>query len=367
MKVLGQDVYFGNNFELVFQEKQLPDWYLIFKNGKTDLAGGTTYYVDEESWNSVLSGIKQRGVDIVFDYGHASLYDEVAPAAGWCTAWRWTEEGIEARVEWTEDAAEMLNSRKIRYFSPAFYLKDIGGEKKLVGVVSVALTNLPKTSQIKPMVAGIITKEGNGNMELLQRLIEMLGLAPDASEDDVVNEMQALLQKLQQPEEASGVVTPEMQQQLEAARELKVEAASIIGELGLPKNSKLSLALAKIKAMQSGGSETDKLKLQVASMQQEIGRFRAKALLEKYASKLSPDALKQKDKNGLPFWENFASMDPDGFEIVAASMPDFLPQPLPQVGVKPNIPELSEESLAIAKSMGNSVDDLKKYNNKVGV
>jgi phage I-like protein len=116
-----------------------------------------TLVTHDRSQRAVLADIRARGLDIVFDYHHQSLYAAergyIADAAGWLT---WTSffgsgDGLGADVRWVEDGAERLRAGKFRYFSPVV----LYDEKTLevTALLSVALTNTPRTNKQPPLTA----------------------------------------------------------------------------------------------------------------------------------------------------------------------------------------------------------------------
>ncbi|MBN4058747.1 hypothetical protein JYT18_00795, partial [Desulfocapsa sp. AH-315-J15] len=130
----------------------LPEWICLFPEGSVEVEGFGTYLVDRISWELVITRLDRRGVDIVFDYEHQTLEDVKAPAAGWCREWRYTDGiGIEARIDWTEEASGYLTKGEYRYFSPVFNVRK--SDDRLLSIHSVALTNAPRTNNIKPLLA----------------------------------------------------------------------------------------------------------------------------------------------------------------------------------------------------------------------
>jgi len=84
-----------------------------------------------------------RGVDIVVDFEDQTLTGAKAPAAGWLKQLEARDDGVWARVEWTEQGRAMIEAKQYRYFSPvfAFDAKDPRtGERIATALHSVALT-----------------------------------------------------------------------------------------------------------------------------------------------------------------------------------------------------------------------------------
>lgn len=120
------------------------------------------------------------------------------PALGWIKELRAGEAALELRVEWTPDGERLVNSRTYKFFSP-FFRSAPAGRETVNGIVtqiyeprliqSAGLTNTPNWP-MPPMVNAAILNGGEtkeGSMNLLQRLIALLGDAAIKTEDDAVN------------------------------------------------------------------------------------------------------------------------------------------------------------------------------------
>ena len=175
------------------KDKQLPGWYLIFPAGVTEIEGEGSYIVDEQSWQFVKARLARRGVDVVVDYEHQTMAGAKAPAAGWATDWRWSDKGIEAKINWTEEAKAYVARREYRYYSPVFLVRK--SDRRLAGVHSIALTNAPKTNHLKPLLAKLGAQLEEENDMDLKLLIAKLGLKKDATAVDVLAAIDALKKK----------------------------------------------------------------------------------------------------------------------------------------------------------------------------
>ncbi|MGH9377168.1 MAG: phage protease [Terriglobia bacterium] len=106
---------------------------------------------------------KRENDMVVIDYEHASEMPEIAkggpvPAAGWIHSLRLSGNSFDklnALVEWTPDAAEMIHGGEYRFFSPAI---DWGatdkknGEPQGATLTSGALTNHPFLEELPPIM-----------------------------------------------------------------------------------------------------------------------------------------------------------------------------------------------------------------------
>jgi phage I-like protein len=82
-------------------------------------------------------------------------------------------------VRWTERAASMLKAKEYLYYSPAFLHDDDGRPTRLL---NVALTNLPATRNMTPLVAAKLTQETT-----MKTVLTALSLKDSASEAEALS------------------------------------------------------------------------------------------------------------------------------------------------------------------------------------
>ena len=147
----------GNTVQL------LPAGEFRAKDGRpTDV---DAWLLDAESAAALIAA--STGKDrFVIDYEHQSLKSTVngqpAPAAGWFKTMEWREgEGLFATdVEWTDKAAQMIQSGEYRYLSPVLaYDSETGAVTK---IVSAALTNTPALDGMAEVTALTVTAGAPG-------------------------------------------------------------------------------------------------------------------------------------------------------------------------------------------------------------
>lgn len=143
-----------------------PPEFQVLPYGRIDLAGEEPVWVDEEAISSVIAEFAGHGIDMVIDYEHQTLKDTVAPAAGWIKRFiNRGREGLWAVVDWTDKAKGYLANKQYRYFSPVL---SMGEDRKVTKVHSLALTNSPKISGLRPLMAKLTlhtpTASGGGSL-----------------------------------------------------------------------------------------------------------------------------------------------------------------------------------------------------------
>jgi phage I-like protein len=130
-----------------------PPEFLLFCMGEVETTKGL-FYLSHEDGLACLAAQEAYGNDLSIDFGHAAFEEaDGTPrgAAGWIGGLDLRPDGLWAvRVTWTEAAAGMLKRREQRYFSPAFETDEDGHIRK---VINCALTLIPATHQLQPLVA----------------------------------------------------------------------------------------------------------------------------------------------------------------------------------------------------------------------
>ena len=314
----------------VKEGEALPEWYTIFPAGENEVEGQGRYLVTKAAWDMVKAGIDRRGIDLVFDYEHQTIQDVKAPAAGWCTDWRWTEGvGIEAKITWTEEAAGYLAKGEYRYYSPVFYVRQ--SDRLLTAVHSVALTNAPRTNHLKPLLAKIGTEDKEQAMNLLEMLIAALKMPEGSTAEEVLAAVESLGK--QEPKE--------------------VIAKAVVDALGIAEND-VSTVVASIHALKQGEKNTvSRVEfdvLQKKLVQRDAGEAVVAAMK---AGKITPE---QKD------WAtNYAETDPSGFNTFVAKAPVVMPMTDLPKGEPDKLTVTDETVLKVAKMMQVGADDLKQF------
>ena len=151
--------------------------------------------------------VRNFGGELLVDADHRSTKpDGDTSAYAWVTGLRADpERGLVGTMKFTAKGAAAVNDREYRYVSVAWFLGDDGRPRELD---SVALTNRPNLP-VRPVVnrggptqaaEGGATTQGNPEMEELKTL---LGLAPDATDEQVVAAAKALKDRLDQTEAAA--------------------------------------------------------------------------------------------------------------------------------------------------------------------
>ncbi len=218
------------SFEI--QSASADGWRLLIplgefkpKDGRVINAALSAWRMDTVDAEAVVAKLRQRAVDVPIDYEHQILNAETngqaAPAAGWGTDWRVTEHGLEVFTDFTAKARAHIDAKEYRYWSPVFHFDPKTG--RVLQVLHIGLTNtpaldLPPVSERAAARAMILT-EGK-TMDWEQYLRDMLGLAADASAEDV----KAALLKLKGKSDDAASQIAAARAQIDPTKHVPIEA-----------------------------------------------------------------------------------------------------------------------------------------------
>lgn len=149
---------------------QAPEWVFIMPAGTSTTVDGLTYLVDESAANSILAAFQRRGQDMVLDYEHQTVSGDIAPAAGWIKELQSRPDGIWGRVQWTARGSAFVVNREYRYLSPVVLVEN--ATRRVMGIQSVALTNLPRIANFPALTNKIpngILGAGLSSLDPIQR------------------------------------------------------------------------------------------------------------------------------------------------------------------------------------------------------
>ena len=161
-----------------------------------------------EALQNVVKDWEQHGSkEILVDFEHQSESSERCSdtsAAAWVSNVRVDpERGLVGDFKLTDVGAEAVSNRRLRFLSVSWFVNKETHEP--IRITSIALTNKPNIpvapvlNKEQPDTANVEEKE-NPNMDKIK---EALGLAPEATEEDVLNAIAAMVKKNKDAEEAA--------------------------------------------------------------------------------------------------------------------------------------------------------------------
>ena len=309
-----------------------PEWIRMLARGQVMLGDGRgPFTVDQEALAQIVAAWRERGNDLVIDYEHQTLDGGPAPAAGWIKALEARDDGLWARVEWTEKAQEFIANREYRYFSPVVVLDE---QQRPMELLHAALTNVPAINNLTPLSAkygeGLTTvkpaaAQGIKNTEgqkMVKSILKALGLPEDAGEERVL-----------------------------ACVNQHTQIAAGLGELrealGLPAEAGLPQIKGAVLALKQGGDA-------LHTVQQELAALRAERAREKAAASVTAALTAGKLAPTQREWAlKYATDDPEGFAAFAAQAPVVVPMArLPEGPDKPPVSETpTDDELAMCRLM----------------
>ena len=129
-----------------------PVEFRVFAAGENDTTKGV-FLFDAEAARLVMAEFERHG-DVMIDLEHLSLDVEGRnfdpDARGWARLEVRNGELWAVGVTWTEDGAARLRAKTQRFISPTF---DIDAEGRITRLVNIAITALPATHGLTPLVA----------------------------------------------------------------------------------------------------------------------------------------------------------------------------------------------------------------------
>lgn len=301
--------------------------------------------ITPELVRSCITYYEGRKSLIPIDYEHQTLttYEngKPAPAAGWITALYEGEDGcLMGSVEWTEAASAAIKAREYRYLSPVLVYNGFDpttGNRVPCYLHSAALTNTPFLDGIREVEASLVpdncvicssvalftSKEGSQMTpdEFIQKLIELLGLAPEAASDP-------------------GAIL--------AAIEELAKGASPEAPTETPTETEETKQPVAAKAGTSGVVAV--LASRVAKLESTLANRDAVELLREFSDRVTPanrDVLLR-----------IATANPAEARAILSAMPKIVPDPVP--GNKPSTDSvaLTDEERRVAASMGLNEADV---------
>lgn len=171
----------------------LPAGYFKATDGRPEDVPGGQWFLDEAIALKLIEATASPK-DKVMDYEHQTLNSakngQPAPASGWFNAsdLQWRESGLWVKPRLTAKAKAFVDDKEYRYLSAVFPYERATG--KPLSLHSIALTNDPGLDSLQPLASltqhfnHLSTNPQESVMDR-EKLIALLGLAADATDDDI--------------------------------------------------------------------------------------------------------------------------------------------------------------------------------------
>lgn len=207
-----------------------PTEFRLFAAGTVETTKGS-FVFDDAAAAAVMAEYLAHGIDLMIDYDHASLASvtldpaQTGKAAGWFNLELRAGELWAVNVRWTEQAASALRAKEWRFMSPAFSSDDKG---HITRVLNVAITNIPATRRLEPLMAASVTALGEKAMTLeeFMKVCKALGCDPSMLLEDCLAKIKGEKPaEKEAPEEPAEPPPAEMAVDPEAEKPEEVAAA----------------------------------------------------------------------------------------------------------------------------------------------
>lgn len=160
------------------------------------------YILDEATAREIVenfrAALKTGREGILVDREHFSLMpDKPSDAMAWATDIRIEEDGsIWTKWRFTPEGEKLWHERVLINRSPAFAARKTGKDYRPFELMSIGMTNTPHFKELSTLAAARATEVNNNKGEIhMNKLIEALGLAEGASEEDMLAAINALKEK----------------------------------------------------------------------------------------------------------------------------------------------------------------------------
>jgi phage I-like protein len=314
----------------------LPTEFRIFRAGENSSTKGTILF-DDAAAEMVMANFEAHADDVMIDLEHLSLDDDSRnfdpDARGWAKLEVRNGELWAVGVKWTDDGAARLREKRQRFISPAFRAD---AEKRVTQLINIAITAMPATDRLTPLVAARDAQTEIMNMP--PELLEALGLAEGASLADVLGAIAAMKEAAAPPSED------------EAAERAAVTeiAASARKATGKTKPSEVAASLVAFKAT---GTSHGELAAEVAQLRGDIQRRDVRDMVAENTSKIPPT---------LETWA--LSQTPEALAAYLEKAPE-VHSPAARQKPKPSDDEvtLTAADLEVARQLGNNPSEVLKH------
>lgn len=160
-------------------ESGVPEWIHLLPAGTFSSWDGRGPFTVADPIKLITASMARGALPIDQDHAtdNVAKTGVAAPARGWIVEMQARADGIWGRVEWTGEGKALLSDRAYRGISPVILFDE---SKRVQAIRRAALTNDPALDQLTTVFSG------NPDMDLRTKLIELLGLPAEASDEDII-------------------------------------------------------------------------------------------------------------------------------------------------------------------------------------
>jgi phage I-like protein len=243
---------FSQDLPAPSDQAPVPDWVHLLPAGtqlQTADQRGPYFMTDAAAVISATFAEMDRiPVDINHSLHLAAPLGNPSPAVGWIVEMSSRDDGIWGRVEWTSKGKALMSDRAYRGLSPVITHNE---HKQVLAIQAASLVN-------RPNLRGLTALNSESDMSFQKEMAKKLGLAEDASADDINTALNAALKA---PETALQSAVAEVGTALGMAdaKEVSqvVSAAKALKETGGSANEQITALQSQISALTENGKRRD--------------------------------------------------------------------------------------------------------------
>ena len=335
-----------------------PDSFKIFNFGMVEIENSKPVILDAESAKEILKHFNSYNHEMVIDYEHQTLGSGKAPAAGWCSELFVEDNGLYAKVKWTDEAKGYLSTGEYKYFSPVFFYDK--KTRKITKLYNLALTNQPRMKDIQVLAAKLSVTQKQEGQIMLKKLRELFKLKEDVTEDEAINACKEMQAKNVTADAALEANKAELAIEKKNNKKEVVACEDVMNALKLSADSSKEKVCDVISSLSAPATAAQELSLQVAKLTTQISEMKRDDLvaIALKSGKTSPEEIKTWGKD-------LAEKSPEQFEKIVLSRPEGSVIPLKNLGTKTDDggkTHADDAQISINKALGIDAEEFKKYN-----
>ena len=252
-------------------------WYQFAPMGEFPHAGADVIQVvDAEACTAMSARFKadaaaENFAGLLIDFDHFSMDgSQRSEAAGWVTDMESRDTGLWGKIRWSDIGEEAVKGGRYRFLSPVWARSDcvdlgpstgsgqVVARIRPVRMINAALTNDPNLKGLSPLsnsgqsavgsgqfrtIGERAQQKGNDMKAVIEKLVNHLGLAADATEAVILEKMGALI---------SATVVTELQNSLSA---LQTKHDGLVANLKMVEDELVNRHLADYEGLINEGSK----------------------------------------------------------------------------------------------------------------
>ena len=303
-------------------ESGVPEWIHLLPAGTFSSWDGRGPFTVSDPAKLIAASMARGALPIDQDHAtdNVAKTGVAAPARGWIVEMQARADGIWGRVEWTGEGKALLSDRAYRGISPVILFDE---SKCVQAIRRAALTNDPALDQLTTVFSG------NPDMDFKAKLIELLGLTAEASDEDI-------LAALKTAADADPGGSASMSAQLTEGGEPAGHALELIT---------LSATVAALKSKVS--------ELETTAATNSANALRAEAMSAVDAAITEGKPIKPQRET----WISLFVSDPDKTKAALAAMPSINGPAIEGDDEKGGKAQLSADETKAVELMGLKVED----------